>query len=359
MRRSTGTESLDRALARTRPVPGARSCGLRPAAASRCEPDRASSCPQAARNGHRPHLHRRNAVGLLGLRVPRAPHGRQGARPCSASVPDTDSHSSHDAAACDPRSPKSCLACSATDSRRTAPFVASMVRLSHLKDFFHALLQTRSSRFEKSGLAVQYEKVGGPYTDVFISNCTKKLRKLLILLVGCLQLLSAKSVKSCVAFSTRTIYRWIRRFWLGGMKNQNGMPAFRTDQHAAWIRTTVGKPQPRSMPMRVRLVGRAASAPSLEGKVQQRPAAAPAPAAAAHYLVRARQHVALARSRVPQARSPLPGVGSPVRPRRRVRPGCAEHVRTPSGQPRAPLGRVASGRFRLHPLAASSPEGQL
>ncbi len=66
------------------------------------------------------------------------------------------------------------------------------------------------------------------------------------------------------------------------------------------------------------------------------------------------------RPRVPQDPSPCPGFGSLARLRRRVRPGCTERVRThwePSRS--ASLMRVASGRFRLNLLAASSPEGQL
>ncbi len=121
--------------------------------------------------------------------------------------------------------------------------------------------------------------------------------------------------------------------------------------------------------MRVRLVDRVARVPSLGGEVRQRPerlpgapdpAVAPVPTAAVRYPVRARQRAAVESPRVPQDPSPRPGVGNSARLRRRVRPGCAERVRVPWGPPRAaPLVRVASGRFRLHRLAASSPEGQL
>ncbi len=78
---------------------------------------------------------------------------------------------------------------------------------------FHALLQTRSSKFEKTWLAVREGKVGGPYKILFF-------------------------------FSVRTIYRWISRFYLGCMENlrnrmKTGRPRQGTDQHAVWIRTTV------------------------------------------------------------------------------------------------------------------------
>ncbi len=126
------------------------------------------------------------------------------------------------------------------------------------------------------------------------------------------------------------------------------------------------RPRPRSMPMQIRLVDRAASAPSLGGEVRQRPerlpgapdpAAAPAHTAeapAVRHPVRARQHAAVARPGVSQAPSPRPGVGSPARLRRRVRLGCAKRVRAHWGL----CGQAPSGRFRLHRLAASSPEGQ-
>ncbi len=121
------------------------------------------------------------------------------------------------------------------------------------------------------------------------------------------------------------------------------------------------------MPIRICLVDRAASAPSLWGKVRQRPerlhgapdpAAVPAPAAAAptvRHPVRARQRVAVERPRIPQAPSPGPGVGSLARLRRRVRPGCAERVRAHLGPLRsAPRG--ADGRRALPPPPAGGQQ---
>ncbi len=117
-------------------------------------------------------------------------------------------------------------------------------------------------------------------------------------------------------------------------------------------------PRPRSMPIRVRLVDRAASAPSLGGEVRQRPerlpgasdpAAAPAPAAAApaaRYPIPARCRAAVERPRVFRGPSPGPGVGSPARFRRRVRLGCAERVRAHLGASavRPPSGGWPSAR---------------
>ncbi len=71
-----------------------------------------------------------------------------------------------------------------------------------------------------------------------------------------LQFLRGKSVariKSCIPCSIRTIYRWISRFFLGGMENlrnrkRTGRPRQGTDRHAAWIRIVVGDQDPAQCP---------------------------------------------------------------------------------------------------------------
>ncbi len=123
----------------------------------------------------------------------------------------------------------------------------------------------------------------------------------------------------------------------------------------------------RPRPIRVRWVDCAASAPSLLGKVRQRPerlpgapepAAARTPAAAppaAHRPVRARGCAAVEGRRAPPAPSSCPGVGSPARLRRRVRPSCAERVRAHRGPVRADP-RRAGGRRTLPPPPAGGQQ---
>ncbi len=146
-----------------------------------------------------------------------------------------------------------------------------------------------------------------------------------------------------------------------GMTAPRDRPARCLDPHRC------RRPRPRSMPIRVRLVDRAASALSLGGEVRHRPerlpgapdpAAArtnPAAAPAARHPVQARCRAAMERRRVPQDPSPCPGVGRPARLRRRVRPGCAERVRAHRG-PRRADPRRAGGRRALPPPPAGGQQ---
>ncbi len=121
------------------------------------------------------------------------------------------------------------------------------------------------------------------------------------------------------------------------------------------------------MQIRVRLVDRAASAPSLGGEVRQRPerlpgAPGPAPARthpaaapAARHPVRSRCRAAVERRRVPPVPSPGPGVGSPGRLRRRVRPSCAERVRAHLGPVRSDP-RHAGGQRAFPPPPAGGQQ---
>ncbi len=133
------------------------------------------------------------------------------------------------------------------------------------------------------------------------------------------------------------------------------------------------RPSPPSMPRRVRLADRAARAPSLEGKVRQRPERPPP-------VRRSLRRLPLPPQR-PQRRAAKykPAAGQrwqdPEFPEflRRAREwgallACADESglaaqsaceRTGGLGGQTPVGRVAGGRFRLHPLAASSPEGKL
>ncbi len=71
-----------------------------------------------------------------------------------------------------------------------------------------------------------------------------------------LQFLEGKSVaqiKSCVPCSIRTIYRWISRFYLGGLESlrdrkKTGRPRQGTDRHLAWIRIVVLDQDPHQDP---------------------------------------------------------------------------------------------------------------
>ncbi len=127
------------------------------------------------------------------------------------------------------------------------------------------------------------------------------------------------------------------------------------------------RPRPQSIPIRVRFVDCAASAPSLWGEVRQRPeclhgapdpAAARTPAAAAPaacHPVRSRCRAAVERRRVPPDPSSCPGVGSHDRLRRRVRPSCAERVRAHLGPVRSEPRRAGGQRAgRYAPAIARS-----
>ncbi len=188
---------------------------------------------------------------------------------------------------------------------------------------------------------------------------------------------SVVQIKSCVPFSIRTIYRWISRFLLGGMENLRdrkgtGRPRQGTDRHLAWIRIVVGDQDPAQYQFefawwtvqRVRqaLGEKFGSVPSVSTRRRslrrlrlppQRPqgrATRYHPAAVQRWkdeelpkiLRRAQEWGALLAC---AAESGL------------AAQSVSGRTWGPCGQ--TPVGRVASGRFRLHLLTASGPEGQL
>ncbi len=169
---------------------------------------------------------------------------------------------------------------------------------------------------------------------------------------------SVAQIKSCVPFSIRTIYRWISRFLLGGMESlqdrkRTGRPRPGTDRHLAWIRIVVLDQDPNQYQFecagwtaqRVRRILRRLGLPPQR---PQRRATRCDPAAVQRWKD----------EEFPQVLRRAQELGALI--------ACADESglaaqsvsgRTggPCGQ--TPVGRVASGRFRL--LAASSPEGQL
>ncbi len=188
---------------------------------------------------------------------------------------------------------------------------------------------------------------------------------------------SVAQIKSCVPFSIRTIYRWISRFLLGDMESlrdrkRTGRPRQGTDRHLAWIRIVVLDQDPHQYPFefagwtaqRVRQawgekfgsvlsvspVRRSLRRLGLTPQRPQRCATRYDPAAVQRWKA----------EEFPQLLRRAPELGAMI--------ACADESglasqsvsgRTwgPCGQ--TPVGRVAGGRFRLHLLAASSPEGQL
>ncbi len=178
---------------------------------------------------------------------------------------------------------------------------------------------------------------------------------------------SVENMKSCAPCSTRTMDRWVSRFYPEGVEHlenrkRTGRPRPGTTEHAVWEPHRRRRPRPRSMQTRVRLVDRAASAPSLWGEVRHRPERPPRCAGSCGGLDSRRSGPSGALT----SPSPLTGSGGKIQSSRRsfAGPGSgelcspcaaesgagfAERVWMLWGPPRsAPLGRVAS-----------SPEGQL
>ncbi len=194
-----------------------------------------------------------------------------------------------------------------------------------------------------------------------------------------LQFLEGKSVaqiKSCVPFSIRTIYRWISRFFLGGLESlrdrkRTGRPRQWTDRHLAWIRIVVLDQDPDQYKfefawwtaqrvrqalgekfgsvLSVSTVRRILRRLGLTPQRPQRRAPRYDPAAVQRWkdeefpqiLRRAQELGAMI------AFADESGLASQ---------SVSGRTGGPCGQ--TPVVRVASGRFRLHRLAASSPEGQ-
>ncbi len=188
---------------------------------------------------------------------------------------------------------------------------------------------------------------------------------------------SVAQIKSCVPFSIRTIYRWISRFFLGGMESlrdrtRTGRPRQWTDRHLAWIRIVVVDQDPHQYPFefalwtaqRVRqafwekfgsVLSVSTGHRSLRrlGLTPQRPqrrATRYEPAAGRRWKD----------EECPQILRRTRELGALIT--------CADEsgltAQSVSGRAwgpcgQAPVGRVAGGRFRLHRLAASSPDGQL
>ncbi len=188
---------------------------------------------------------------------------------------------------------------------------------------------------------------------------------------------SVARIKSCVPFSIRTIYRWISRFLLGVMESlrdrrRTGRPRQGTDRHLAWIRIVVGDQDPAQCQFecawwtaqRVRQAWEEKFGSVLSGSpvrrslrrlglIPQRPqrrATRYDPAAGQRWKDQ----------EFPQILRRAQELGALIACA--AESGLAEQSvsgRTggPCGQ--TPVGRVASGRFRLPWLAAISSEGQL
>ncbi len=214
----------------------------------------------------------------------------------------------------------------------------------------------------------------------FFSQSLTKDQKFEIRKKVVLQFLEGKSVaqiKSCVPFSIRTIYRWISRFYLGGLESlrdrkKTGRPRKWTDRHLAWIRIVVLDQDPHQYQFefawwtaqRVRQafgeqfgsvlsvspVRRSLRRLGLPPQRPKRRATRYDPAAVQRWkdqefpkILRRAQELGAVIAFADES-----GLASQ-----------SVYGRTwgPCGQ--TPGGQVASGRFRLHLLAAGSPEGQL
>ncbi len=195
-----------------------------------------------------------------------------------------------------------------------------------------------------------------------------------------LQLLEGESVaqiKSCVPFSIRTICRWISRFILGCMESlrdrkRTGRPRKWTDRNLAWIRIVGGDQNPAQDPcecagwtaQRVRQafgekfgsvlsgspVRRSLRRLGLTPQRPQRRATRYDPAAAQRWKD----------EELPPILRRAQELGALI--------ACADEsglaAQSVSGRTwgscgQTPVVQVASERFRLNLLAASSPEGQL
>ncbi len=195
-----------------------------------------------------------------------------------------------------------------------------------------------------------------------------------------LQFLEGKSVaqiKSCVPFSIRTIYRWTSRFYLGGLESlrdrkRTGRPRQGTDRHLAWIRIVVLDQDPDQYPcecawwtaqrvpqalgekfgsvLSVSPVRRSLRRRGLTPQRPQRRTTRYDPAAVQRWkdeefpkiLCRAQELGAMI------AFADESGLAAQ---------SVCGRTWGPCGQ--TPVVQVARGRFRLHLLAAISPEGQL